>query len=122
MSPNPGLINISIFSLCPKNILSTFCALRYICNDNLSNNNRKPIIANNSSGGSSSGPHMLQRKNTHNASISYGGLPDFGRGLVSRNKLQMGSSMSDQEQGGSLSGHSGDAGDNLYLKSFEYEN
>ncbi|KAK6796172.1 hypothetical protein RDI58_003873 [Solanum bulbocastanum] len=67
-------------------------------------------LPNNSSRGSSSGLLMLQSKNTRNASIGCGCLLDFGRGLVNRNKLQMGSSMSYQEQGGSSSGHGGDAG------------
>lgn len=74
-----------------------------------------------SSGGGSSGLHMLQSENTHNASSSLGGggFPDFGRGLGSGNKQEMGSSMSDQGRGGSSSGHGGDGGENLYLKSSE---
>ncbi|KAL3353445.1 hypothetical protein AABB24_018262 [Solanum stoloniferum] len=72
-----------------------------------------------SGGGSSSGLHMLQSENTHSASTGGGGFPDFGRGLGSGNKHEMGSSMSDQGRGGSSSGHGGDGGENLYLKSSE---
>lgn len=78
-----------------------------------------------SGGGSSGGLHMLQSENAHSASISLGGgdgggsFPDFGRGLGSVNKLEMGSSVSDQRRGGSSSGHAGDGGENLYLKSSE---
>ncbi|TMW99350.1 hypothetical protein EJD97_002685 [Solanum chilense] len=69
-----------------------------------------------SGGGSSGGLHMLQSENTHSGST---GFPDFGRGLGSGNKLEMGGSMSDQGRGGSSSGHGGDGGENLYLKSSE---
>ncbi|MCD9640176.1 GRF1-interacting factor 1, partial [Datura stramonium] len=71
-----------------------------------------------SGGGSGGGLHMLQSENTHSAGTSLGGgFPDFGRGLGSGNKQEMGSSMSDQGRGGSSSGHGGDGGENLYLKS-----
>ncbi|XP_055831474.1 GRF1-interacting factor 1-like [Solanum dulcamara] len=78
-----------------------------------------------SGGGTSGGLHMLQSENTHSASMSLGGgdggggFPDFGRGLGSGNKLEMGSSMSDQGRGGSSTGHGCDGGENLYLKSSE---
>ncbi|CAN4126336.1 unnamed protein product [Withania somnifera] len=72
-----------------------------------------------SSGGGSSGFHMLQSENAASGSTSLGGFPDFGRGLGSGNKQEMGSSMSDQGRGGSSSGHGGDGGENLYLKSSE---
>ncbi|KAJ8551596.1 hypothetical protein K7X08_021611 [Anisodus acutangulus] len=74
-----------------------------------------------SGGGSSGGLHMLQSENTHNAasSLGVGGFPNFGRSLGSGNKQEMGSSMSDQGRGGGSSGHGGDGGENLYLKSAE---
>ncbi|KAM3360028.1 hypothetical protein BC332_30067 [Capsicum chinense] len=72
-----------------------------------------------SSSGGSSGLHMLQSENTHSASTSLGGFHDFGRGLGSGNKQEMGSNMSDQGRGGSSSGHGGDGGESLYLKSSE---
>ncbi|PHT31673.1 GRF1-interacting factor 1 [Capsicum baccatum] len=72
-----------------------------------------------SSSGGSSGLHMLQSENTHRASTSLGGFHDFGRGLGSGNKQEMGSNMSDQGRGGSSSGHGGDGGESLYLKSSE---
>ncbi|XP_049379573.1 GRF1-interacting factor 1-like isoform X2 [Solanum stenotomum] len=77
------------------------------------------LVMSSSGGGSSSGLHMLQSENTHSASTGVGGFPDFGRGLGSGNKHEMGSSMSDQGRGGSSSGHGGDGGENLYLKSSE---
>ncbi|XP_060186436.1 GRF1-interacting factor 1-like [Lycium barbarum] len=75
-----------------------------------------------SSGGGSSGLHMLQSENTDNANTALGvggGFPDFGRGLGSGNKQEIGSSMSDQGRGGGSSGHGGDGGENLYLKASE---
>nr|XP_018625456.1 GRF1-interacting factor 1-like isoform X2 [Nicotiana tomentosiformis] len=65
-----------------------------------------------SGGGSSSGFHMLQNDNTHNSNTSLG-FPDFGRGLGSGNKQDIGTSLSDQGRGGSSSSH---GGENLYLK------
>ncbi|KAK7376278.1 hypothetical protein VNO78_34741 [Psophocarpus tetragonolobus] len=64
----------------------------------------------------SGGMHMLQNEATNvggNASIGSGGFPDFVR--IASGKQDIGSS--GDGRGGSSSGHSGDAGESLYLKS-----
>ncbi|XP_027367317.1 GRF1-interacting factor 1-like [Abrus precatorius] len=76
----------------------------------------------------SPGLHMLQSEPTNvggNATIGTGGFPEFirastgdglqGRGLISSGKQDIGSS--GEGRGGSSSGHSGEAGETLYLKS-----
>ncbi|XP_019234185.1 PREDICTED: GRF1-interacting factor 1 isoform X2 [Nicotiana attenuata] len=63
-----------------------------------------------SSGSGSTGLHMMQSEASgHGVS---GGFPDFGRG----NKQDIGA-LSAEGRGGSSSGHGGDGGENLYLKS-----
>lgn len=75
------------------------------------------------SSGGSAGLHMLQSEATNvggNAIIGTGGgFPDFGRssagdGLHGNGKREIGGSA--EGRGGSSGGHSGDAGETLYLK------
>ena len=65
----------------------------------------------------SQGFHMLESEGTTvggNATIGSGGFPDFVR-IGSSGKQDIGSS--GEGRGGSSSGHSGDGGETLYLKS-----
>lgn len=68
----------------------------------------------------SQGLHMLHSEGGGNASIGTSGFPDFirgstGDGIHGTGKQDIGGSV--EGRGGSSSGHSGDGGETLYLKS-----